>query len=513
MAKAHLRERVTRPLLSFRGVAVVSIVAAVVLVAACVSVLIESRDELVWRADLMATNILVLADQTVRIEIGRYDTRLLDIIADLHSASEAGDGTLPTGDELFGGAALRDSIGDILIVDSRGNILTSSRPSMTPQYSAALPSISAQLGRGQNGIAISTVLLGDQIQPQIALTRRCLPGACGPASAVVAILPMSWIQGVFNGLKLGRKGAIALVDSSGTLLARKPTAASRIGQIVERPSLIAQIPRSGLFVYQRFSRTDGKRRRVTAGWVGTLPLIVFVGISTADILRGWNNLAIVITFAVVVLSVGLVALTFLLARQVHRKTLVDRQLLSLNMQLAELARTDPLTGLMNRRGFDDNLAREWRRCRRAGKPVSLLMLDVDHFKQYNDHYGHQAGDGVLRTVADCIVAKIRRPGDIAARYGGEEFSVVLPDTDFTAACRIAEVIRASTEALAIQHGSGSALVTVSIGVSYAEPGELGAADALVAVADSALYESKALGRNRVTARRVTPQPAAEQAPA
>jgi diguanylate cyclase (GGDEF)-like protein len=265
------------------------------------------------------------------------------------------------------------------------------------------------------------------------------------------------------------------------------------------------------FLYEKRSLSDGLNRRVTAGWVGTLPLIVFVGISTADILNAWTDLATVTIFALVMLSAGLVGLTVLLARQIRRKTQVDRQLVTVNAQLAELAQTDPLTGLLNRRGFDSNLAREWRRCRRAGKPLSLLMLDADHFKQYNDHFGHQAGDGVLRALADCIQATIRRPGDIAARYGGEEFSIVLPDTDGASACRIAELIRTRIEQLGMPHPGAGTVVTVSIGVSHSQPGPTGSAEELLAVADAALYESKALGRNRVTVRAVTPQPAAEQA--
>jgi diguanylate cyclase (GGDEF)-like protein len=511
MAQAQLWERVIRPFLSFRGIAVVSLVAVVVLVSACISVLLESRHELIRRADMMAGNILVLADQTVQIEIGRYDTRLLDIITDLHDAGTAEDHAMPTGDQLFGGAALRNSIGDIIIIDAHGDILTSSRPNLTPLYAAALPAIVTQPGTGPNGMAISAILLNGQRQPLLALTRRCLPGACGPAAGIVAMLPMSWIQGVFDGIDLGRNGAIALVDGTVGLRASSVPVPHKIGHSFERLTVIADIPRGKSVRFEKRSVSDNVNRRVTAGWVGGLPLIVFVGISTTDILSGWTDLAAVTIFAVVLLSAGLIALTVLLTRQVRRKTQVDRQLVSANAQLAELARTDPLTGLLNRRGFDDNLQREWRRCRRGGKPISLLMLDADHFKQYNDRFGHQAGDGVLRALAECVLTKIRRPGDIAARYGGEEFSIVLPDTDGQAALRIAETIRATVEAMAMPHGMAGAVVTVSIGVSYALPGPEGSAEALLAVADAALYESKAMGRNQVTTRPVTPQPAAERA--
>ena len=510
MAKAALRERFTRQWLTLRGVAFVSIAAIAVLCAGCLSVLFQSRLELVRRADIMAGNILLLADQTVEIEVRRYDLRLLDVIADLHDpAISSGGGVLPDA-SLFGGLALRNSIGDIVVLDAHGKVLASSRPGLTTAYAMALPLILSD-GPSNSALGVSTVLLGNGGQPLIALVRRCAPGACGNAAGVVAMLPMEWIQNVFDGLVLGRDGAIALTDGSGTLLARQPELPGAVGRVFEQKRLIARIHPTGATVYNRRSGIDGRRSRVTAGWINGLPLIVFVSISTADILRGWSHLAFVIIFAVVVLSGGLVALTLLLARQVHRKMQVDRQLLSANMLLAELARTDGLTGLLNRRGFDESLAREWRRCHRNGKPLSLLMLDADHFKAYNDRFGHQAGDAVLRALSACILANIRRPGDVAARYGGEEFAVVLPDTDPAGATKIAEAVRAGVEALAIPHTASAATVTLSVGVSFATAGSGATADDLLAAADAALYASKAAGRNRVTLLPATPQPAVEPA--
>jgi diguanylate cyclase (GGDEF)-like protein len=513
MLGAELRERLTRKWLSLRGVAFVSLAAIAVLCGACLSVLFQSRLELVRRADIMAANILLLADQTVEIEMRRYDLRLLDVISDLHDPAANAGGGISLGDSLFGGLALRNSIGDIIIIDQRGRVLASSRPNLTPHYAEALASIVSTPGPQTFGLGVSTILLSDNGQPLIALTRACPPGSCGQAAAVVAMLPMAWIQGVFEGLILGRNGAIALTDERGTLLARQPVLPSELGHVFEPEATIARISRGHALVYNRGSAEEGRRSRVTAGWIDGLPLLVFVSISRSEILRGWSHLAFVIIFAVVVLSGGLVALTLLLAQQVHRKLQVDRQLLSANALLAELARTDGLTGLLNRRGFDESLAREWRRCYRNGKPISLMMLDADHFKAFNDRFGHQAGDGVLRALGACIVAHIRRPGDVAARYGGEEFTVVLPDTDLAGAGKIAEAIRAGVEALAMPHADGGPVVTISVGVSFAAAGSVATAEDLLAAADAALYESKAMGRNRVTARSITPQPAAEPAQA
>jgi diguanylate cyclase (GGDEF)-like protein len=515
MAEARLRERFTRQWLTLRGVGFVSIAAIAVLCGGCLSVLLQSRLELVHRADMMARNILLLADQTVEVEVRRYDLGLLDVLSDLHNLPLRTGGGIPAGSALFGGPALRESIGDIIVLDAHGRVLDSSRPDLTGQYAAVLPSIVLAPGAGTAGLSVSTMILGNGRRPLIALTRWCSAGACGQANAVVAVLPMAWIEGVFQGLVLGRDGAIALTDGSGTLLARQPELPLSIGRRFVPQSIITRIHGGDVLSFRKRSLLNGRPCRVTAGWVGGLPLLVFVSISNEEILRGWSHLVFVILVAVVLLAGGLVALTLLLAREVHRKMKVDQQLVSANARLAELALTDGLTGLLNRRGFDETLAREWRRCHRNGKPISLLMLDADHFKSYNDRFGHQAGDGVLRALGTCILAHIRRPGDVAARYGGEEFTVVLPDTDLGGAAQVAEAIRAGVEALAIPHAEGSpiAVITVSIGVSFASPGSAATADDLLAAADAALYESKASGRNRVTPRPATPQPAAERAQA
>lgn len=489
---------------SFRLVAAIGVFSILLLIAGCISVLVESRHELGRRADMMAANILVLADQTVRIEIFRYDTLLLDV----RETIQADPNAVYTAKDLFGGPASREHMGDIIVTDVSGGVITSSRPDLTPDYAPYLPSILAREQMSAGGLGISTVTLDGHIRPELALIRRCNDADCGKVGAILALLPMAQIQSVFNGIELGQGGAVGLIDGQGLLLARKPLVGARLGIKHFASGALGRLPPGKIVVTVQRSPIDGVNRRMSSSWVGGLPLIVRVGISTTDIFHFWDDLAVVIVSAVILLSVALLVLGVFFFRQLSRKMLVDEQLLGANRQLAELARTDPLTGLLNRRGFDENLAREWRRCRRAGKPVALLMLDADRFKLYNDHFGHQAGDQVLRVIADCIQSHIRRPGDIAARYGGEEFAIVLPDTVLPGALRVAEAIRAAIEAQAIRHAPGDDFVTVSIGLCYAEPGPLGTAEEMLTVSDAALYESKSAGRNRVTARPFIPRPRA-----
>ena len=170
-----------------------------------------------------------------------------------------------------------------------------------------------------------------------------------------------------------------------------------------------------------------------------------------------------------------------------------------NRQLAALSSTDALTGLANRRRFDEAWAEEWQRAARQGASLALLLIDVDHFKAYNDHYGHQAGDECLRRVAAVLAGVARRAGELVARYGGEEFVVVLPGADATTAREFAERLRMAVEAEAMPHAHSPAapVVTISMGVAAGQPRHETDAEALLKEADVALYLAKRQGRNQV----------------
>ncbi|MCL2875617.1 MAG: diguanylate cyclase [Betaproteobacteria bacterium] len=172
-----------------------------------------------------------------------------------------------------------------------------------------------------------------------------------------------------------------------------------------------------------------------------------------------------------------------------------------NDQLQRLSAIDSLTGIANRRRFDGTLLREWRRCSRSTLPLSLLVADVDLFKLFNDHYGHQMGDECLKVVAQTLQERTRRQDDLVARYGGEEFAVILPETDPEGALAVAEDMRAGIAALGVDHAFStvSPVVTISIGVASIIPPKDSEAGipALIKAADDALYRAKESGRNQV----------------
>jgi len=172
-----------------------------------------------------------------------------------------------------------------------------------------------------------------------------------------------------------------------------------------------------------------------------------------------------------------------------------------NAKLERLSFLDGLTNIANRRRFDEFLHIEWRRAAREAAPLSVILADIDFFKAYNDTYGHEAGDEILKKVAGALAAMLNRPADLVARYGGEEFVVALPGTDAAGALVLAERLRAAVEALAVAHSTSRAAahVTISVGVATTIPERGAAPEALVAAADQALYEAKHDGRNRVRA--------------
>jgi diguanylate cyclase (GGDEF)-like protein len=181
------------------------------------------------------------------------------------------------------------------------------------------------------------------------------------------------------------------------------------------------------------------------------------------------------------------------------RKLVELRLQEANRLLRAQATTDGLTGVSNRRHFDETLSREWRRHARAASPLSVLLLDVDHFKKYNDFHGHLAGDDCLREVARTLKGAVARPGDLAARYGGEEFAAILPETDRAGALAMAGIVQERLRLGRIAHGAPGAgpTLTLSIGGATMVPVLGVPAGEILARADRALYDAKAAGRDRI----------------
>jgi diguanylate cyclase (GGDEF)-like protein len=314
----------------------------------------------------------------------------------------------------------------------------------------------------------------------IVLSRR-ITGEDGSFLGVVAgSIRFSYFHDLFGRLSLGPNDTITVLRRDRTVIMRRPFDLDIIGKnLAERTNWSQANMISGSYA------GAGPVDPIPRLWVkheGTGPLRVVVGKPLDSILSLWRTEALRISAIVAALIVFVLGVTLFLAREIGRRALAEDK-------LEELATTDALTGLTNRRKFDASIDAEWRRAMRQKTPVALLMIDADHFKVYNDTFGHQAGDEVLIGIAICISDSLRRAGDCGARYGGEEFAVLLPSFTAEQALEVAEIIR-----LKVQQWSEH--TSVSIGVASLTPDINLEWSELIGAADKALYSAKAGGRNR-----------------
>lgn len=310
------------------------------------------------------------------------------------------------------------------------------------------------------------------------------------AGVVVATVRVKYFEDLYAAVDVGNGGTITLVRADGTILIRKPSAEKATGKSLAGARWFTRLlPHESSGSDAGRSAIDGVWRFYSFSRVREYPLVILVGLSQDEVLREWRWETWLDVFEVGAVLAFLIVLGNYLVRQIREREAAESE-------LARLARVDGLTGLGNRRHFDDVLDREWHRAIRAQTPFAFLMIDVDAFKTYNDHYGHRAGDRALKAIAACIAAGVTRAEDLAVRYGGEEFAVLLPATDEYGAYRVAETIRRAVAAMAIPHVSRTGFVTVSVGVAALRPQRGTGSGLIVEAADAALYDAKRNGRNR-----------------
>ncbi len=319
----------------------------------------------------------------------------------------------------------------------------------------------------------------------VTVTRRW-NGADGSfAGVVVTSVSMQAFQRLFDQMQRRSGGVIALLSEDGTVLARSPPmpddgAASARDDLWRRPG-----SKAGPTAFSDVRDADGRRRLGSYQHLDRFPMTVVVSQFEWDVQRSWRQALI---SHLCVLSVVTVVLAVFGDREVRSRRM-----------LSTMATQDGLTGLANRRHFDEMTTREFNRAARSREPVSLIMVDLDHFKAYNDHFGHPGGDECLRTVARVIRDVAGRSGDLSARLGGEEFAILLHGAGIERARAMAEELRTTLQELALPHAPEiGGVVTLSAGVAIARPTPVShGMEALIARADAALYEGKARGRNVV----------------
>lgn len=324
------------------------------------------------------------------------------------------------------------------------------------------------------------------------------------AGVALATIYLSHFLDLYDSIDMGNNGVINLIADNATIVVRRPFKETEIGTSVANGPLFTQLlPKGNFGTAMVKSFVDGVVRVVGFRRVEGYPLIIFAALNKEEVLAGWRDQSMLSAGIVALLLGFLGILGYRLIRLMQQQNqvqsvLLDAQekLIEVNRSLELLALEDALTGLSNRRQFDLFILAEMGRARRTQTSLALLMIDVDHFKRFNDQSGHLAGDDCLRKISAIITENIQRPGDLAARYGGEEFAVVLPGTDYVGAFLVAEKIRCAVQQAGIGHdASPEGTVTVSLGVCAYDPASQVQPNDFIGAADKALYVAKASGRN------------------
>jgi diguanylate cyclase (GGDEF)-like protein len=458
-----------------------SVVTVIGFSAICASVMLDMRRGEEELARQTLENLASGVDADISRNIELYDLSLRAVVSNM-VMPELKEVSRPIQHLiLFDHAATAKHFGAIQVFDAEGK-LTIDASTLDPisDNRSDEEFFSVHRDQADAGLFISRPMLHRGAYA-IVLSRR-ITGADGSFLGVVAgSIRFSYFHDLFGRLNLGPEDTITVLRHDATVIMRTPFDLDVIGRsLAHVPGVIRALSEpSGS--YSGLGALDGVPRLLV--WRdGTKPLVVLVGKPWTSILSLWRTEVTRIAAVMSALILFVLGVTLFLAREIGRRAQAEDK-------LEELATTDALTGLRNRRKFDAAIDGEWRRATRQKTPLALLMIDADHFKAYNDSFGHQAGDQMLVGIAICISDSVRRAGDCAARYGGEEFAVLLPGLSPMDALAVAETIR-----LKVQQWSDS--TTVSIGIASLTPSASMEWPVLLEAADKALYAAKANGRNR-----------------
>ncbi|RBA23629.1 sensor domain-containing diguanylate cyclase [Herminiimonas fonticola] len=324
---------------------------------------------------------------------------------------------------------------------------------------------------------------------------------------VMAAIKLDYFSYFYDSFDIGDAGILLLALDDGTMLVRQPLRKDSIGKSLVDTSIYRDYAsKTSNGVARIRSSQDGVVRINSYRHLSRYPIFIVAALSEDEVLSRWKSETLLHLFGLLTLISIIVFFGNRLVVQIKLRVAAEQEanesrayVEHLNLVLQALAMRDSLTGLANRRCFDDAISRELQRAARNKNSLALLMIDVDYFKKYNDTYGHPAGDACLKQIANAIRVAEKRSVDLVARYGGEEIIVMLPDCDAQGAVQIAENILSEVRALAIPHsGNPRGIVTVSAGVAVLNPIENNdIPETIIGMADKALYQAKSNGRDQV----------------
>ena len=448
-------------------------------------------------------NLLEVTERAIDRNIELYDLSLQAVVEGIQNPDAEGLSPAQRQLVLFDRSATAKGLGAILVADAQGDVFVDSASAVPRRLNfTEREFFRVHKEHHHVGLYVGEPIISRTNGRLIIPFSRRLAYADGTfAGVVVGAMDVSYINDLLRRLSVGQGSSVALFRTDGVMLARNPSNEQAAGKNIAGSAHFHHYLENYSGQFTATAKIDGVERLYTYSRIGTLPLVVNVNIATDVIAALWRTKALAISASVLLLCAGMVGVTLLLQRELARRVRAEQATRAANDELAQLAVTDALTGLPNRRHFDATLAHAWGEAERTGTPLALLLVDADHFKRYNDTYGHPAGDEVLRALARCLRRQVSGADEVACRIGGEEFGVILRGTSGREAVFRAEHIRASVAQLKLPHrGHDGGIVTVSVGVAHAFHEGVTTLHACYAAADAALYAAKRSGRNRVVPR-------------
>ena len=491
------------PAVTLRWLTLLGLLMAAGVLALGAAVLLDARRDAWHQAELGSANLATALERDIARTIAVYDLSLQGAMEALAKPGIEGISPELRHIAVFDRAASADYLGSLLVLNAQGDVVADSTALVPHKLNLAdRDYFRVHRDRADAGLFLSlpfrSRLRGGD--PSFAISRRLNAPDGSFNGIVVGTLRLAYFTDLLAKLEVGPAGSITLMRADGRIIARQPFRDADLQLDLSRSETALRFPVARTGQFTAVSSVDGVTRLFTYRGISDLPLVVNVARSTEEVYRAWWTKALVIGSILGILSALMVALCLLFRREMHRRLRAEAALRASAERLQVMASTDALTGLANRRGFEEALHDAWRRATRARGVLALMLIDADCFKAFNDAYGHPEGDCVLQAVAGCIRRNTRTAEDLGARYGGEEFVLLLPGLDAAGALAAAERVRAEVAALGIAHpGSPAGRVTVSIGVAVARPRFGEASVLLVREADAVLYEAKHAGRNRVCA--------------
>lgn len=385
----------------------------------------------------------------------------------------------------------------LTVIDTAGNVVARSSKDHTTRVNVSDRAYFTY-ARNKGGLyiapAVSTRLPGNPIL--FAISRPVLDTAGNVVAVVSAHVSTNHFTAFYGLMGFNLNPAVTIYKTDGTVVARHPDMKKFVGKNYSTASLFVKyLPKAPSGIFRSMGSVDGKARIAAYQLMPEWGLVIFCGTEVETAMASWKQRAL---WTAVAGTLGALAITIIFVWG-YRALMQQRGLLAQNSELDRLSHFDPLTGIANRRMFDAALVQAWNSYAESGKDVSLLLIDTDNFKNFNDRYGHPEGDRCLKRLAVALDQSLFRQEDLVVRYGGEEFAVILHCSN-EGAMEIAERMRQAVQNLKIPHEASSAssaasLVTVSIGVANASACAVQTGEGLLAAADTALYQAKSAGRN------------------